>query len=82
MHARLFSILTEVQCVVVASTFSDVSVKVTLNTTENSSAREKISSEQPKLFILSVLSLSSLIKKPYSFLNDHEIPMLASLFLH
>ena len=29
MHARLFSILTKVQCVVVASTFSDVSVKVT-----------------------------------------------------
>ena len=36
MHARLFSILTEVQCVVVASTSSDVSVKVTLNTTETS----------------------------------------------
>ena len=36
MHARPFSILTEVQCVVVASTFSDVSVKVTLNTTDTS----------------------------------------------
>ena len=36
MHARLFSILTEVQCVVVAFTFSDVSVKVTLNTTDTS----------------------------------------------
>ena len=32
----LFSILTEVQCVVVASTFSDVSVKVTLNATDTS----------------------------------------------
>ena len=65
----LFSILTEVQCVVVASTFSDVSVKVTLNATETSSDRVRTSCEQRKLFILSVLNLSLLMKRSLHFLN-------------
>ena len=70
MHARHFSILTEVQGVVVASTFSDVSVKVALNTTETSSDRVRTSCAQRKRIILSVLYLSSLIKRSLHFLNS------------